>query len=65
MPGLLATAWAFRARGWYRKFPFLPVPPRSYVRWRLETAYGDSEVVPPADEVARFIRWARQMRRRM
>ncbi|MDX1568732.1 MAG: hypothetical protein R3223_13075 [Longimicrobiales bacterium] len=65
MPGLLATAWAFRARDWYRKFPFLPLPPRSYVRWRLETAYGDPEAIPPADDLARYLRWARRMRRRM
>ena len=26
--------------GWYRRFPFIPIPPRKYVQWRLETAYG-------------------------
>jgi len=25
---------------WFRKAPYLPVPARSYLRWRLETAYG-------------------------
>jgi hypothetical protein len=25
---------------WYRKPPFLPLPPASYVRWRMRTAYG-------------------------
>ena len=26
--------------GWYGRFPFLPIPPRKYVQWRLQTAYG-------------------------
>lgn len=26
--------------GWYRRFPFVPVPPRKYIQWRLQTAYG-------------------------
>jgi hypothetical protein len=25
---------------WYRRFPFLPVPPRPYLAWRFQTAYG-------------------------
>lgn len=65
VPELLAAAWAFRARGWYRTFPFLPLPPRSYLEWRMETAYGDPRAVPPPDELARYLRWARRMRRRM
>jgi hypothetical protein len=26
--------------GWYRRFPFVPIPPAKYVRWRFQTAYG-------------------------
>lgn len=65
VPDLLVAAWTFRAREWYRRFPFLPLPPREYVEWRMETAYGDPEALPPPDELARFLRWARQMRSRM
>ena len=54
---LLRVAWRFRARGWYRRFPFLPLPPREYVRWRMYTAYGDEEAVPPAEDVVRYARW--------
>lgn len=64
-PAMLSAAWAFRAKQWYRRPPFLPVPSREYVRWRLETAYGDPEAVPPADELARFLQWSAEMRRRM
>ncbi len=65
LPALLGAAWAFRARDWYRRPPFLPLPSRAYLRWRMETAYGDPDATPPPDEVARFLRWAREMRRRM
>jgi hypothetical protein len=27
-------------RDWYRRPPFLPLPPKDYVRWRWHTAYG-------------------------
>ena len=55
---LLRVGWRFRRRGWWRRVPFLPLPSRDYVRWRLHTAYGDADIVPPADDVARYARWA-------
>jgi hypothetical protein len=55
---LLRVVWRFRARSWYRRFPFLPVPPREYVRWRMLTAYGSYDAVPPADDIVRYARWA-------
>ncbi len=43
----LATAWALiryyvrvTPGDWYRRPPFLPIPPRDYLQWRLHTAYG-------------------------
>ena len=55
---LLRVAWRFRARDWHKRFPFLPVPDRTYVRWRMYTAYGDYDAVPPARDVERYARWA-------
>lgn len=55
---LLQVAWRFRRRGWYGRFPFLPLPDREYVRWRMLTAYGDEDAVPPASDVVRYARWA-------
>lgn len=60
---LLRMVWAFRARGWYRRRPFLPVPPPEYVRWRMYTAYGDECAVPPLADVVRFARWRREVMR--
>lgn len=64
-PAMLSAAWAFRAKDWHRRFPFLPLPSKGYVRWRLETAYGDPEAVPPQEELAAFLSWSAEMRRRM
>ena len=55
---LLRVAWRFRRRGWWRRPPFLPLPSRDYVRWRMHTAYGEGDVVPPAEDVERYARWA-------
>lgn len=62
IPALLGLAWAYRARGWYRRFPFLPLPPKDYVEWRNDTAYGDPGAVPPLDEFDRFVTWSSRMR---
>ncbi|GAC1650034.1 MAG: hypothetical protein NVS4B3_08180 [Gemmatimonadaceae bacterium] len=55
---LLRVGWRFRRRRWYRQFPFLPVPSRIYLRWRIYTAYGSYDAVPPAADVVRYARWA-------
>ena len=63
IPDLVSTAWVFRRRDWYLRPPFLPLPSSSYLRWRMETAYGDLDVVPPVHELRRFLRWARRTRK--
>ena len=55
---LLKVAWRFRRRGWYRRPPFLPLPATDYVRWRMHTAYGRDDAVPPPADVIRYARWA-------
>src|SRR5688572_4111837 len=32
---LIRVAWRFRQRGWYTRFPFLPLPAKPYLRWRM------------------------------
>jgi hypothetical protein len=54
---LLRVGWRFRSRGWYARFPFLPLPSRPYLRWRMHTAYGDPDIVPPAEDIIRYARW--------
>lgn len=55
---LLRVGWRFRRRRWYARFPFLPLPSGKYVRWRMHTAYGRDETVPPAEDLVRYARWA-------
>lgn len=62
VPLLLGAAWRFRARDWYRRAPFLPLPPAEYVQWRLHTAYGE-DAAPQAAELERYLRWAARMKK--
>jgi len=55
---LMRLAWRFRRRRWFLRPPFLPLPARDYMRWRMYTAYGDERHVPHAGEIVRFARWA-------
>ncbi|MGH7129164.1 MAG: hypothetical protein ACREIV_11400 [Planctomycetaceae bacterium] len=57
------AAWRFRRRGWYRRSPFLPVPPPEYVAWRLHTAYGSGGGGPSGDELERYLVWTERMQR--
>jgi hypothetical protein len=41
---------------WWRRPPFLPLPPPAYLRFRLETAYGVAAAPAPADLVA-YLEW--------
>ncbi|HEX5634684.1 MAG TPA: hypothetical protein VFX50_15685 [Gemmatimonadales bacterium] len=54
---LLRVTWRFRSRRWYKRLPFLPLPSWPYVRWRMYTAYGSADAVPPADALIRYARW--------
>jgi hypothetical protein len=58
---MLGAAWRFRSRGWWRRPPFLPFPPREYLDWRLHTAYGETGREPTVGEVERYVRWANRM----
>ncbi len=58
---LLTLAWAFRRRQWWRLAPFLPLPDRDYLEWRLHTAYGEERALPPVEDVLRFARWRRRI----
>jgi hypothetical protein len=64
LPALLGAAWRFRRRGWYRTSPFLPLPPSDYLAWRLHTAYGNEDALPPARDLGRYLRWSGRMRAR-
>lgn len=37
---LMSYGWAVRRKNWWRRFPFIPIPPRRWILWRMETAWG-------------------------
>ncbi len=45
--------------GWWRRWPFLPVPPAEYLRFRKLTQYGDSDAAVSAVDVVNYLRWCR------
>jgi hypothetical protein len=45
-------------RDWWTRSPFVPLPDRAYVRFRLETAFGET-AVPQVAEVVRYLEWCR------
>ena len=47
-------------RRWWRRRPFLPVPDAGYLRFRLQTAYGDEEQRPAPDDLVTYLRWCRR-----
>ena len=47
---------------WWARPPFLPLPARSYLRFRLVTQYGDPAHPLVADDVVRYLRWCREWR---
>ncbi|HQR19186.1 MAG TPA: hypothetical protein PK948_12510 [Gemmatimonadales bacterium] len=57
---LLRAGWAFRRRRWWATLPFLPLPDQAYLRWRMYTAYGAEDTVPPLADLIRFVQWRRE-----
>jgi hypothetical protein len=47
------------AARWWLRWPFLPLPDATYVRYRMETAYGTSGV-PNAADVMTYLEWCRE-----
>ena len=46
---------------WWRRRPYLPLPDPSYLRFRMQTAYGADGTQPPApDDLVTYLRWCRE-----
>lgn len=60
---VIAVVQAFRLarRGWWRRVPFLPLMDPDYLRFRLETAYGNErDRIDPEDLIA-YLHWCKGM----
>jgi len=66
-PGLWPTAVRQARRlaptGWWHRSPFLPLPARDYLRFRLITQYGDDERRPVPADVLNYLTWCRRVER--
>ena len=38
--------WRVKRKGWWYRFPFLPIPPKRWLLWRFETAWGIDSTYP-------------------
>jgi hypothetical protein len=63
-PGLWFTAARqlvrLAPRGWWRRWPLLPLPDPAYMRFRLVTQYGDPDRAPEPDDVIAYLQWCRR-----
>ena len=50
-------------RGWWYRWPPLPLPDPAYLRFRLVTAYGTTDHAPEPDDVVSYLSWCRDWRR--
>jgi hypothetical protein len=50
--------------GWWRRAPFLPVPDRHWIGFRMTTAYGDPAARLVADDVVAWLAWSDTVRSR-
>lgn len=60
-PELWPVAASLVPSGWWRRWPPLPVPAGSYLRFRLETMYGHDATLLAGD-VVEYLEWCRRMR---
>ena len=65
-PHLWATAleegWRLAPPGWWRRWPPRPLPDPAYLRFRMQTAYGNPSATPSAEDLLGYLHWCRRMR---
>ena len=62
-PSLWGTAvgqlFRLAAPGWWRRWPPLPAPDPSYLRFRLQTQYGDADREPEPADLVTYLHWCK------
>ena len=65
-PTAVAMLVRFAPHRWWRRPPFVPLPPADLVRFRSETMYGDPARAPSPADLVVWLEWSRaQGSRRM
>jgi hypothetical protein len=62
-PTAVRQALVLAPSGWWRRRPYLPLPDRDFLAFRLETMYGAGAAAPEPDDLVAYLRWCRNSRR--
>jgi hypothetical protein len=60
-PTAAAVVWRMAPPGWWHRWPALPRPDPAYLRFRMQTAYGDDVASPSTQELVDYLEWCRRM----
>jgi hypothetical protein len=58
-PSAVATVFDFAPDRWWTRSPFVPIPDRTVMEWRVTTAYGQSDMTLAAQDIVSYLRWRR------
>ncbi len=58
----LRATLALAPIGWWRRRPFLPLPERAYLAWRVHTAYGEATARMTPSDVVSYLEWRKCQR---
>lgn len=61
-PAALRQARALVPPGWWRRRPFLPLPDRAWLRFRMTTAYGDPGAGVDVEDLLTWLAWTDSVR---
>ncbi len=59
----LGASIAMAPDRWWARPPFLPIPLKGLVDWRMTTAYGDKEATLEAHDLVSYLEWRQQAAR--
>ena len=62
-PAAVRQGWRLAVPGWWRRWPPRPRPDPAYLRFRLQTAYGDPAARPDPADVVGYLEWCRRFGR--
>jgi hypothetical protein len=55
----LRQVFVLAVDGWWKRAPFLPLPDKAYLAFRMQTAYGDPDRPPEPGDVLTYLHWCR------
>jgi hypothetical protein len=59
----LRVWWRTTPTRWWARAPFLPVPSREYLRFRLVTQYGRNDAYIAPEDVLNYLAWCKRQAR--